>query len=437
MSALGNVLTNAFISPLQPSFGTPGNWWLAGAVMAADFTQGRYVVDGSPVMQSDLIANVNSSGGYVSNSDGHLTFIAPNLPRIGNGTGLLVEEERENIVLQSNSFNQNPWSTIAGLANPVQNVTGPDNVANSAWTFDDNSASHERLRQEFSASNNLTYTLSVYIKKDSDETRFPSVLLRLFGATELQEQVQINTATGAGIEEDPDTDGTFTITDAGDWWRIELSLTNNATGNTTLRVDIQPARGSTFGLGNPVAQGSAVFFGCQIEIDTFATSYIATGASSATRSADNVSFNDISWFTEAQGTFFIEFTPLHDRVTFHEILQADDGSNDNRISIAHQGGTNVQTGIARNGTTSASLSTPALVVGMMSKIAVAWAGDAAQSVDDSAIVSDPTVLSPIGITAIMIGFRSAGSAQMPAGCWDQIAFWPIRKPNDFLTHITI
>lgn len=436
MSALTNVLANAFKPPAQPSHGVPGNWWPAGAVMAADFLQSRYVVNGLPVSQASLIANVNSSGGHVTNSDGHLVFIAPNLPRIGNGSGLLVEEQRTNIALQSNTFDTIPWNSVSGLATPVQNVTGPDNIVNSAWTFTDNGGNEERLRQEFTAVNSVTYSLSIYIKKDSDETRFSSVFLHLIGMSQLKALVHINTKTGAGVHEVNNTDGTFNIRDAGIWWLVELNVTNNASGNTTLRLDIQPARGTVFGLPNAAAQGSAVFFGCQIEVAPFATSYIATGASTATRSADSVTFNDISWFDESMGTFFLEFTSLHDDVGDFSIIETDDGSSNNSIVLLQENQTTAHLEITGGGTAQDDLSVQQLKARVNNKIAFAWETDSILSVSGVTDQSGAVIIAPTGITDIDIGFRVGGTNRMPAALYDQIAFWSTRKPNDFLIHLT-
>ena len=70
--------------------------------------------------------------------------------------GLLFEQQRTNLLKQSNAFTTTPWAGV-GTPAATQNVLGPDGTT-SAWTITDNSAVvAERVEQSFNLSA-TTYT---------------------------------------------------------------------------------------------------------------------------------------------------------------------------------------------------------------------------------------------------------------------------------------
>src|SRR4029450_7617101 len=79
---------------------------------------------------TDYLSITRASTGYVTNSDGTLTSFGTNTLRIGNGTGLLVEDARTNLVLRSRDLTN--ASGTKGNATAALDQTGPDGSANSA-----------------------------------------------------------------------------------------------------------------------------------------------------------------------------------------------------------------------------------------------------------------------------------------------------------------
>src|SRR5579872_5895658 len=68
----------------------------------ANFATGQAWVRGvGYVPWSQILSVTNSTGGYVTNADGTLSLIGANLPRIGSGTGLLVEQGSTNLAKYS------------------------------------------------------------------------------------------------------------------------------------------------------------------------------------------------------------------------------------------------------------------------------------------------------------------------------------------------
>lgn len=66
-----------------------------------DFANNRAAINGTVTPATSVVTVSNYTGGYVNDSAGNWILIGPNLPRIGAGNGLLVEESRTNLFLQS------------------------------------------------------------------------------------------------------------------------------------------------------------------------------------------------------------------------------------------------------------------------------------------------------------------------------------------------
>lgn len=85
--------------PLQrPLLSSVPPWVLAGATLDFDFENARYYQQGGSRAIDQIITCSRASTGYVDDRDGNWTAIGNNLPRIGRGKGLLVEEARTNSI---------------------------------------------------------------------------------------------------------------------------------------------------------------------------------------------------------------------------------------------------------------------------------------------------------------------------------------------------
>jgi hypothetical protein len=138
---------------------------------------------------------------------------------------------------------------------------GPDGLL-SAWTLTDNDAAAFQFRRESFAvpNNSLPYAAAYLVKKDAITTRMVGLDFWLFGGTQVHRIVTLNTATG---ESAPDAvfgpDGSHTVEDAGDWWIVRGTVTNNNSGNTGFIVTVYPAVGTALGTSLASATGSATF----------------------------------------------------------------------------------------------------------------------------------------------------------------------------------
>lgn len=157
-------------------------WVLKGTVPASldfDFANGRYYQQGlspSPTVGT-VITTSRASTGYAADTNGNYSSFANNVGRITN-QGLLVEEARTNLILQSNNLATSPWLASNAAALSAQ-INGPDGTL-SASSFADTTANTTHSIQQSIATLAGSSSISFFVK--------PAALT---WAT-----VQINTASG-------------------------------------------------------------------------------------------------------------------------------------------------------------------------------------------------------------------------------------------------
>ena len=205
-----------------------------------------------------------------------------NTPAMGK-YGVFHDGASTNSLLNNRDLSGVGWGD--NLSSKSQDQVGIDGQENRAWTITDNDEFNKKyLQQEISvADDNATHTEFVFVLKDDNESRFPEIYLGLiFGTNVVSQATQINTKTGEVV--DSSNDGTSTVYDAGNWWLIVLTLTNNSSGNNTLRFRLYPAASTTLGTTKSSATGSCVIDYPQVELNrSYASSPIETGDSPVSR----------------------------------------------------------------------------------------------------------------------------------------------------------
>lgn len=248
--------------------------------------------------------------------------------------GLLIEEQRSNLLLRSEEFDDASWGkddvtlTVNAVIAPNGTLTADKVIPNTVST------SNHRLRQSQSTSA-VSTSMSVYVKA-AEYSKFGLREGNVTGA-----YATFNLATGIVIESG--TGGTGFIQSVGNgWYRCSLSFTAGASA----RVDLIPLP-AAYTSGSPLytyaGDGvSGIFvWGAQLEAGSFATSYIPTVASTVTRSADVASMlgtNFSSWYNQSEGTFSVNYDETNSTGQSQNILVADDGSTNNSLTLVHNGG---------------------------------------------------------------------------------------------------
>lgn len=232
--------------------------------------------------------------------------------------GSVVEAAAENLCLQSNAFGTAPW-VAAGTPAATQNVIGPDG-ATSAWTLTDN----DPLASEYIYQNDITltaatYTASIFVKKTTGaQPSYPIIVAYLKAGTTALAAATIDTSNGVATAFTAYTgftgvNGSATCVSHNDnFWRVALTFTGTA---ALWRLDIYTAgtTNATQSTGNVdvTAQGSAVFYGAQVELGSYATAYQATTTAAVTRNKDILDDQVSGNLTAAAGSVAFQWTPSH------------------------------------------------------------------------------------------------------------------------------
>lgn len=238
------------------------------------------------------------------NSNGVLEALANDVPALEYpATGCPAwsfEPQRTNTVLQSQDFT-NGWS--ANNANIVSNThTAPDGTLTAdTVNITGNSGFFRRL--SISIANSTTYAMSCYFRNiglTAGQTfRFylnnnlgsPNSLT-VFGTIDLAAMTITGSPSGATL-----VSATLTQVNS-DWVRASIVFT---TGSTTA------ASNCDIGFEAPIAPRSFVAWGVQLEVGSYATSYIPTTSASATRVADSAILSGASGLIgQTEGTLFAD-----------------------------------------------------------------------------------------------------------------------------------
>ena len=191
----------------------------------------------------------------------------------------------ENLLLRSNSFNTGTWTPVSATCVFAQNVTGPDNISNSAWTIDDQSTAGDgagfEQTKSITPSTTTNYCLSIFVKQGTatilDFYAFfvgNSTKGSYFRYTFSTGTISVFSADGGGIT--PTIYGKVSYPNG--WIRIYFVVNDANNGlNNNLLYRIYPASRDT----GPI--GTTLFYGAQLETGSVATDYTPTTTTAISR----------------------------------------------------------------------------------------------------------------------------------------------------------
>lgn len=201
-------------------------------------------------------------------------------PTTGESLGLLIEEQRVNLLTYSDDFNNAAWVAF-GTKTLTSNINiAPDGTLTADYL---SSPSNNGVQQSISIAASTTYTYSIYAKADlGTSIRMSYTTTGGTGTT-----VAVNTVISTGQSV------------GNGWFRIPINFTT-AVGNTGVVIRVQTD--TTAGI---------YIWGAQLEAGAFATSYIPTVASQVTRSPDAASLtgtNFSSWYRQDEFTLYADYS---------------------------------------------------------------------------------------------------------------------------------
>jgi len=268
---------------------------------------------------------LGSAGLYVS--------VANNVPAFefntdGSYRGLLVEPGATNLALHSQAFDDAYW-TKTNATITANSTVAPDGTTTADTVTTAGGLLGDVTRSFTIANDSLTRAFSIFIKKETVSS-FGVIILRQTGGTARNTGIQFNKQTGVaqyvgnGFGAGYAAPIAFSVADAGQFWRISVSIDNNSTGNTTFVTTTYPNYGTSFGNFTAV-DGTAVIWQAQFETGSVATSPIVTVASTVARSADSVTLASASSLIgQSEGSLFVELEPKLNISTDGFLLQLRD-----------------------------------------------------------------------------------------------------------------
>jgi len=346
-------------------------------------------------------------------------------PTTGESLGLLIEEQRVNLLTYSEQIDNGAWSK-SNCTVTANQVVAPDGLLTS--DFATTSAANSGLfKIETIAANAATYTASIYVKYLSGSTSF-RFRLALTGGTAVAKFVRINAQTGAFLS----SDGTYSITSVGNgWYRVSLEITNNST-NTTFNFQ-------AFLTDDTTSTNSIAVWGAQVEAGAFATSYIPTVASTVTRSNDAASMtgtNFSSWYRADEGTFFAgaNVQSIASTTSQNLISVYTSASDYMRLWKWNGASSTMRLSVLAGGSNSVELPVT-ITAGNRNLYAFGYKrNDFAYDVNAGTIQADTTSNVPNNLNALYIGNQVAG--EFLGGTITKIAYYPLRLTNAELLGLT-
>jgi len=350
-------------------------------------------------------------------------------PTTFESLGLLIEEQRTNLLLRSEEFDNASWTK--GNTDVASNaIVAPNGSLVADKLYENTATSTHRIfpASGISITTGVPYTYTIYAKA-GERSRF-----RLANNSEVGAIFDL--LNGSIVE----TSAGFTssIAAVGNGW-FRCSVTETSTASATGRlIVLLVSTGTTIGYTGDGYSGIYIW-GAQLEAGAFPTSYIQTVASQVTRAADAASMtgaNFSSFYNQAEGTLYGEFAMPPNLAGFPPTIGAiSDGTISNQFAAyAFTSGlfTSIRTGAVSQGDPGV-LATP--VAGANAKFIFAYQVNNCVSGWNGSVGSvDTTVTLPTN-NQLRIGVNGAGNGQINSTI-RKLSYYPLRIQNNQLQALT-
>jgi hypothetical protein len=364
-------------------------------------------------------------------------------PTSGESLGLLVEEARTNSFEWSNSATQNEtWSSVGTSLNLASGQSDPAGGTAGIRATDANSASGGTSLQRTSLANltaSTTVTCSIWLKPIDCPNNIINLIIF---ANTTTDSINANfSVSGTAITAvSTSTNGTGVASGASfevfpnGWYRCQLT----GVPSTVTMADVR-ARITLGTYQRAIGTARFDWYGAQLESGAFATSYIPTSGTAATRAADVASItgsNFSSWYRQDEGTVFVNGITPPNRANFPSLNTLHDGTSNNRL--LQYVFTSGYFSAARVGSVPQGDNTAAVTPtdGSAYKVASAFAvNNSVTAVNGVTGSVDTLCLMPTALNTLAIG-AEWNNANIVNSTIRRLTFWPTRLSNEVLQRIT-
>lgn len=258
----------------------------------------------------DLITFTRASEGTYFDSSGVLRKAAIDAPRFdyhpttGEALGLLIEEQRTNLLLRSEAFENTAWVKF-NITVLVDSGVAPDG-ATTADKLQESTNDSEKYVEQAITPEAATFVATFFVKA-AGRTKGLIRPVHIGEAEGGSSSAAFDLAAGtigAGT-------GRIIATDMkalpNGWFRISATFSTTTAATTVAsRLQIQNDAGASSYIGD----GASGFFAWagDLQKGPFPTSYIPTTSAQVTRAADVASVDNLApWFNTGEGAVYVEF----------------------------------------------------------------------------------------------------------------------------------
>jgi hypothetical protein len=387
-------------------------WTAARAVPSLDlcFADKKDLICASSSRQ--LVTFARASSGTYTDSAGVLRTAATDVPRFdhnpltGESPGLLVEEQRTNLLIRSEEFDNAPWNPQSAAPTVTANTAISPSGTLTADTITFAAADSRIQGDQIPVTAGVSYTFSVYVKAVG---------------------VSLNKCRLAFFDGAQQNSADFTVSNLT-WTRISNTFVAASTALARFQI-----RNATDVLAN-----SLFFWGAQLEAGATASSYIPTTTAAATRNADVAQItgtNFSSWYRQDEGTVYAEYI-IPALIADGTVTSFDDGTANNRwqqrFTTAGQRYRLVSGGVSLVDDIGAGVP----LVNATNKVAHTIRSGDQRYAANGALNTNVLTASPLpAVTQLQLG---AGASAGNAGriIIRRLTYWPQRLPNGTLQAIT-
>jgi hypothetical protein len=402
------------------------------------------LVWGAHLYRSDMPMVPNRNSGWTAETTYYpTTSAAYEAPRIeydadGNRLGLLVEEQRTNLIERSEEFDNGYWAKV-NTSITANTIVAPDGTLTGDKLFEDtSSSSSHHLQKNLNFTAGVSYTTTVYAKRGERQYLFLRYLsggafsTNYIAVFDLQNGVATNSSTFPA--------DSFSITSVGNGW-YRCSITRAADSTATGSVGFYLSNVGTGTTYTGDGASGVYIWGAQLETGAFPTSYIPTSGSTATRAADSASIPTSAFgYNASEGTLFVEASVLSDQnADDRRILEISDGTTSNFFSFYQDvsAGENIFIANQSGGSLTANFNTGFTITegSTFKAVATLKDNDVAASVNGGSITSDTSTAISSALSEVNIGYLGGGTQHLN-GHIKSIKYYPRRLTNAQLQELT-
>lgn len=253
---------------------------IAGVLPTLDY---RFALDRSEldaVTLTDKLTLTRAATAAFTNLGGNLQLASANVPRFDHNVstrqslGLLVEEQRTNLLVRSEEFdNAGAWTKVGVTVSP-NSITSPDGALTADTLVEDTSTGTHRCVAAPTIANTTVYTVSVYAKA-AGRTH-----MRLSVSGGLAGELTANLSNGTVAASSGATNPTVQLVGNG-WYRV--SFTTAASTSTSAQVTCSCIQGTSTSSYTGDGTSGISLWGAQVEAGATASSYTPTTSATVTR----------------------------------------------------------------------------------------------------------------------------------------------------------